>query len=121
MWEVQGRYLLSLYILTTMLMIIEWKIIFFLYFIIRYIFILPSFIKYTGESLKNYMTISLDILYLEPKDIKYAIGVPEPLTQKNSELSEDTCNKIIERAFFFSLSVRFLLPLRLIPDIFFTC
>lgn len=42
---------------------------FFFYFIIEYIFILPSFIKYTGESPKSYMTISLGILHLEPKAI----------------------------------------------------
>lgn len=92
---------------------------FFFYFIITYIFILPSFIKYTGDSLKNYMTINLAILFLEPKAFKYAISVPEPLTQKNSELNEDTCNKVIERAFFFSLSIWLLLPLRLIPDMSF--
>lgn len=42
------------------------------------------------------MTISRNILFLEPKTLSMQL-FPEPLLLKNSEWNEGTCSKFIER------------------------
>ena len=44
------------------------------------------------------MTISRNILFLEPKTISMQLLFPEPLLPKNLEWNEGTCSKVIERA-----------------------